>query len=60
MTRQSAGICSRWETTIIAVFDSTLGLAVVTMIAAAAGATAAILPSRRAARLDVLAALVSQ
>jgi putative ABC transport system permease protein len=34
-------------------------LAVVTLIAAAAGATAAILPARRAARLDVLTALVS-
>ncbi len=35
-------------------------LAAVTLIAAAAGATAAILPARRAARLDVLSALVCQ
>ena len=35
-------------------------LAAITLIAAAAGATAAILPARRAARLDVLAALASQ
>jgi putative ABC transport system permease protein len=35
-------------------------LAVVTLIAAAAGAAAAIMPARRAARLDVLTALVSE
>lgn len=35
-------------------------LTVVTLIAAAAGATAAILPARRAARLDVLTAVVSE
>ena len=89
MTRAQTRSMVRWEATIIAVFGSTLGLAigtffgwavvraladqgidtltvpigslaVVTLIAAAAGATAAILPARRAARLDVLAALASQ
>ena len=89
MTRAQTRSMVRWEATIIAVFGSTLGLAigtffgwalvralagegidtltvpitslaVVTLIAAAAGSTAAILPARRAARLDVLAALVSQ
>ncbi len=88
MTRAQIRSMVRWEATIIAVFGSTLGLAigtffgwavvralanegidtltvpvaslaVVTLIAAAAGATAAILPARRAARLDVLVALVS-
>lgn len=89
MTRAQTRSMVRWEATVIAVFGSTLGLAigtffgwavvqaladqgfdtltvpitslaVVTLIAAVAGATAAILPARRAARLDVLAALVSQ
>lgn len=89
MTRAQTRSMVRWEATIIAVFGSTLGLAIgtffgwavvraladqgidtltvpigslalVTLIAAAAGATAAILPARRAARLDVLAALASQ
>ena len=89
MTRAQTRSMVRWEATIIAVFGSTLGLAigtffgwavvqaladqgidtltvpvaslaVVTIIAAAAGSTAAILPARRAARLDVLTALVSQ
>jgi putative ABC transport system permease protein len=78
----------RWESIIIAVFGSTLGLgvgvlfgwaivraladegidtltvpvgslAVVTLIAAVAGAVAAVLPARRAARLDVLDALAA-
>ena len=89
MSRAQTRSIVRWEATIIAVFGSTLGLAVgtffgwvvvraladegidtlavpvaslsiVTLIAAAAGATAAILPARRAARLDVLTALVAQ
>src|SRR6478735_480880 len=78
----------RWESIIIAVFGTTLGLAigtffgwaivqamadqgivtltvpvgsltVVTVIAGVAGAVAAVLPARRAAKLDVLKALVS-
>ena len=78
----------RWESIIIAVFGTTLGLAVgtffgwavvramadqgidtltipggslvtLTVIAAIAGATAAVLPARRAAKLDVLKALVT-
>jgi putative ABC transport system permease protein len=89
MTRAQTRSMVRWEAAIIAVFGSTLGLAigtffgwavvraladqgidtltvpmtslaVVTLIAATAGATAAILPARRAARLDVLEALVRQ
>lgn len=88
MSRAQTRSMVRWEAAIIAVFGSTLGLAVgtffgwavvraladqgidtltvpvtslvlVTLIAAAAGATAAVLPARRAARLDVLAALAS-
>jgi putative ABC transport system permease protein len=78
----------RWESIIIAVFGTTLGLgigvlfgwaivraladegidtltvptgslAIVTLIAAVAGALAAVLPARRAARLDVLDALAA-
>jgi len=89
MTRAQTRSMVRWEAAIIAVFGSTLGLAigtffgwavvraladqgidtltvpftslaVVTLVAATAGATAAVLPARRAARLDVLTALVSQ
>ena len=89
MNRAQTRSMVRWEAAIIAVFGSTLGLAVgtffgwavvraladqgidtltvpitslavVTLIAAAAGATAAVLPARRAARLDVLAALASE
>ena len=89
MTRAQTRSMVRWEAAIIAVFGSTLGLAIgtffgwavvraladhgvdtltvpitsltiVTMIAATAGAAAAILPARRAARIDVLTALVSQ
>jgi len=79
----------RWESIIIAVFGTTLGLAigtffgwaivramadqgidtltvpvgnlvVVTVIAALAGAMAAVMPARRAAKLDVLKALVTE
>ena len=79
----------RWEAIIIALFGTTLGLAVgtffgwavvraladegidtltvpvgslavVTVIAALAGAIAAVLPARRAARLDVLEALAAE
>jgi putative ABC transport system permease protein len=88
MGRSQVRSTVRWESIIIAVFGSTLGLAVgtffgwatvramadqgidtltvpvtslaiVTLIAAFAGAIAAVLPARRAAKVDVLKALVS-
>ena len=88
MGRAQVRATIRWESIIIAVFGTTLGLAigiffgwaivqamadqgidtltvpvrsllVVTAIAGVAGAVAAVLPARRAARLDVLHALVS-
>jgi putative ABC transport system permease protein len=88
MGRRQLRSTIRWESIIIAVFGTTLGLAigtffgwaivraladqgiktltiptgtliVVTVIAALAGATAAVLPARRAAKLDVLTALVT-
>lgn len=87
MTRWQVRSSVRWESIIIAVFGTALGLALgvflgwamvgamsdtgidtlsvpvgslamVTAIAAVAGAAAAVMPSRRAARLDVLQALV--
>ena len=89
MARSQVRATIRWESIIIAVFGTTLGLAigtffgwaivhamadqgidtltvpftslaVVTGIAAVAGAVAAVLPARRAAKLDVLHALVSE
>jgi putative ABC transport system permease protein len=89
MARSQVRATVRWESIIIAVFGTTLGLAigtffgwaivhamadqgidtltvpftslaVVTAIAAVAGAVAAVLPARRAAKLDVLKALVSE
>ena len=89
MARAQVRSTIRWESIIIAVFGTTLGLAigtffgwaivkamadqgidtltipvgslaVVTAIAAVAGAVAAVLPARRAAKLDVLHALVSE
>jgi putative ABC transport system permease protein len=89
MARSQVRATVRWESIIIAVFGTTLGLAigtffgwaivhamadegidtltvpftslaVVTAIAAVAGAVAAVLPARRAAKLDVLHALVSE
>jgi putative ABC transport system permease protein len=89
MHRSQVRSTVRWESIIIAVFGTTLGLAVgvffgwalvkgmadegidtltvpvgtllaVTAIAAIAGALAAVMPARRAARLDVLRALVSE
>jgi len=88
MARSQVRSTVRWESIIIAVFGTTLGLAigtffgwaivkamagqgidtltipfgslaVVTVIAAVAGAVAAVLQARRAAKLDVLHALVS-
>jgi putative ABC transport system permease protein len=88
MGRPQVRATVRWESIIIAVFGTTLGLgvgvlfgwaivraladegidtltvpagslAVVTLIAAVAGALAAALPARRAARLDVLDALAA-
>jgi putative ABC transport system permease protein len=88
MARGQVRATVRWESIIIAVFGTTLGLAIgtffgwaivkamadegidtltipvgtlvaVTAIAAIAGAVAAVLPARRAARLDVLHALAS-
>jgi putative ABC transport system permease protein len=88
MSRAQVRSTIRWESIIIAVFGTTLGLAIgtffgwaivhamadqgidtltipvtslaiVTGIAAVAGAVAAVLPARRAAKLDVLEALVS-
>jgi putative ABC transport system permease protein len=88
MARAQVRSTVRWESIIIAVFGTTLGLAigtffgwaivhamadegidtltipvtslaVVTGIAAVAGAVAAVLPARRAAKLDVLKALVT-
>ena len=88
MSRSQVRATIRWESIIIAIFGTTLGLAigtffgwaivhamadqgidtltipvaslaVVTGIAAVAGAAAAVLPARRAAKLDVLQALVS-
>ena len=88
MGRSQVRSTVRWESIIIAVFGTTLGLAVgtffgwatvramadqgidtltvpvtslaiVTLIAAFAGAIAAVLPARRAAKVDVLKALVS-
>ena len=89
MDRAQVRSTVRWESIIIAVFGTALGLAVgtffgwatveamadqgidtltvpvaslaiVTLIAAVAGALAAVLPARRAARVDVLKALVAQ
>jgi len=89
MARAQVRAAVRWESIIIAVFGTTLGLAigtffgwaivkamadqgidtltvpytslaVVTAIAGIAGAAAAVLPARRAAKLDVLHALVSE
>jgi putative ABC transport system permease protein len=89
MTRSQTRSTVRWESIIIAVFGTTLGLAVgtffgwaivramadegidtltvpvgslavVTVIAAFAGAMAAVMPARRAAKLDVLEALVTE
>ncbi|HZB40355.1 MAG TPA: FtsX-like permease family protein, partial [Ilumatobacter sp.] len=88
MARTQVRATVRWESIIIAVFGTTLGLAigtffgwaivramadqgidkltipytslvVVTAIAGVAGAVAAVLPARRAAKLDVLKALVA-
>ena len=88
MSRSQVRSTVRWESIIIALFGTALGLAVgtffgwamvramadqgidtltvpvaslavVTLIAAFAGAIAAVLPARRAARIDVLRALVS-
>ena len=88
MTRRQLRATVRWESVIIALFGTALGLliglffgwalvkalaeegftafevpvgqlAVVALIAALAGVVAAILPARRAARLDVLAAISS-
>jgi len=90
MGRSQIRSAIRWESIIIAVFGTTLGLAigvvfgwaivrvveadglvdtltipagnlaVVTVIAALAGAVAAVVPARRAARLDVLKALATE
>jgi putative ABC transport system permease protein len=89
MSRSQVRSAVRWESIIIAVFGTTLGLAVgtffgwaivramadegidtltvpvgslavVTVIAALAGAMAAVMPARRAAKLDVLKALVTE
>jgi putative ABC transport system permease protein len=89
MSRSQVRSTVRWESIIIAVFGTTLGLAVgtffgwavvramsdegidtldvpvgslavLTVIAAVAGAMAAMMPARRAAKLDVLKALVAQ
>lgn len=88
MTRSQVRSTVRWESVIIAVFGTTLGLAVgtffgwalvqamadegidtltipagnlavIAVLAALAGAAAAIQPARRAAKLDVLRALVA-
>jgi len=89
MGRSQVRSTVRWESIIIAVFGTTLGLAigtffgwaivrvmadegidtltvpvgdlvVVTVIAALAGAMAAVMPARRAAKLDVLKALTTE
>ena len=89
MLRSQVRSTVRWESIIIAVFGTTVGLAigtflgwaivraladegidtltvpfgslaVLTVIAAVAGAAAAVLPARRAARVDVLDALVAE
>ena len=89
MGRSQVRSTVRWESIIIAVFGTTLGLAIgtffgwvtvramadegidtltvpvgslaiVTVIAALAGAMAAVMPARRAAKLDVLNALVTE
>ena len=89
MGRSQVRSTVRWESIIIAVFGTTLGLAigtffgwatvramadkgidtltvpigslaVVTVIAAVAGAMAAVMPARRAAKLDVLNALATE
>ncbi|HEX6329435.1 MAG TPA: FtsX-like permease family protein [Jiangellaceae bacterium] len=89
MSRSQLRSTVRWESIIVAVFGSLLGLAsgtffgwavvramadegidtltvpvgsllIVTVIAAFAGAMAAVVPARRAARLDVLKALVME
>ena len=89
MGRSQVRSTVRWESIIIAVFGTTLGLAigtffgwaivrvmadegidtltvpvgdlvVVTVIAALAGAMAAVMPARRAAKLDVLKALATE
>ena len=89
MTRRQLRATVRWESMIIALFGTALGLSiglffgwsivraladqgfkafvvptgsllVVALIAAVAGVAAAVLPARRAARLDVLGAIASQ
>jgi putative ABC transport system permease protein len=89
MSRSQVRSTVRWESIVIAVFGTALGLgigtffgwaivramsdqgidtltvpvaslAVVTVIAAIAGAMAAVMPARRAAKLDVLTALATQ
>jgi putative ABC transport system permease protein len=89
MSRSQVRSTVRWESIVIAVFGTAMGLAigaffgwaivramsdqgidtltvpvaslaVVTVIAALAGAMAAVMPARRAARLDVLTALATQ
>ncbi len=89
MTRSQVRTTIRWESIIIAVFGTALGLGVgtffgwaivramadtgidtltipagslivVTVIAAVAGSLAAVMPARRAAKLDVLQALVTE
>ncbi len=89
MGRSQVRSAIRWESIIISVFGTTLGLAigtffgwaivramadegidtltvpvtslaVVTVIAGFAGAMAAVMPARRAAKLDVLKALVTE
>ena len=89
MTRRQLRATVRWESMIIALFGTALGLSigvffgwsivraladqgfrafvvptgslvVVAVIAAIAGVAAAVLPARRAARLDVLGAIASQ
>jgi putative ABC transport system permease protein len=88
MTRSQLRSAVRWESVLIALFGTGLGLvigtgfgwamvqalkgegftelripvgqlAVITLLAAACGVLAAVLPARRAAKLDVLAAITT-
>ncbi len=56
MTRRQLRASIRWESVIIALQGTVLGL----VLAGVAGVAAAILPSRRAAKLNILHAIVSE
>ena len=57
MTRGQLRSAVRWEAFLVALFGCIGGLAVIAGLASLAGVVAALLPARRAARLDVLQAI---